>query len=252
MSIKLVDSLSPMGSFPVAEAKDIVFDDSKSLQEKYDLGELGGNNTESEFNTVAFTNNIDMGKYHLLAKITDVQYKSHNIIRFSCNNFKGTYGTGYTYEDDVDVYRFDIYFNTGYNDPTRNRGVTLKQHGLTLFSYPLNNPQNTSPEIKDAVRLYWDYTKNEIYVFLVDIMTSIPHCVLEYTGSGTLKEEDCFVNDNTNNTLAGTVAEWADSNWKSIPYNKLETPPIYELGGDNLVTLTQTEYDVLRFLNVEF
>ena len=42
MSIKLVDSLSPMGSFPVAEAKDIVFDDSKSLQEKYDLGELGG------------------------------------------------------------------------------------------------------------------------------------------------------------------------------------------------------------------
>ena len=42
MSIKLVDSLSPMGSFPVAEAKDIVFDDKENLQDKLDNGSLGG------------------------------------------------------------------------------------------------------------------------------------------------------------------------------------------------------------------
>lgn len=41
MSIKLVDSLSPMGSFPVAEAKDIIFDDKENLQDKLDNGGLG-------------------------------------------------------------------------------------------------------------------------------------------------------------------------------------------------------------------
>ncbi len=47
MSIKLVDSLSPMGSFPVAEAKDIVFADSENLQQKLDDGSLGGGGAEA-------------------------------------------------------------------------------------------------------------------------------------------------------------------------------------------------------------
>ena len=44
MSIKLVDTLEPMASFPIAMAENIGFADGKSLQEKYDSGELGGNN----------------------------------------------------------------------------------------------------------------------------------------------------------------------------------------------------------------
>lgn len=44
MSIKLVDTLEPMADFPAAMAENIGFADGKTLQEKYDSGELGGNN----------------------------------------------------------------------------------------------------------------------------------------------------------------------------------------------------------------
>lgn len=40
MSIKLVDTLEPMADFPAAMAENIGFADGKSLQEKYDSGEL--------------------------------------------------------------------------------------------------------------------------------------------------------------------------------------------------------------------
>lgn len=40
--IKLADTLAPMADFPAVEAKDVAFNDNKSLQEKYDNGELGG------------------------------------------------------------------------------------------------------------------------------------------------------------------------------------------------------------------
>ena len=40
--IKLADTLAPMADFPAAMAKDIAFNDNKSLQEKLDNGELGG------------------------------------------------------------------------------------------------------------------------------------------------------------------------------------------------------------------
>lgn len=39
--IKLADTLAPMADFPAVEAKDVAFNDNKSLQEKYDNGELG-------------------------------------------------------------------------------------------------------------------------------------------------------------------------------------------------------------------
>lgn len=42
MAIKLADTLAPMADFPAVEAKDVAFNDNKSLQEKYDNGELGG------------------------------------------------------------------------------------------------------------------------------------------------------------------------------------------------------------------
>ena len=40
MSIKLVDTLEPMADFPIAMAENIGFADGKTLQEKYDSGEL--------------------------------------------------------------------------------------------------------------------------------------------------------------------------------------------------------------------
>ena len=42
MAIKLADTLAPMADFPAAMAEHVEFSDGKSLQEKYDLGELGG------------------------------------------------------------------------------------------------------------------------------------------------------------------------------------------------------------------
>lgn len=42
MAIKLADTLAPMADFPAVEAKDVTFNDNKSLQEKLDNGELGG------------------------------------------------------------------------------------------------------------------------------------------------------------------------------------------------------------------
>ena len=40
MSIRLVDTLEPMADFPIAMAENIDFADGKSLQEKYDSGNL--------------------------------------------------------------------------------------------------------------------------------------------------------------------------------------------------------------------
>lgn len=45
--IKLADTLAPMADFPAVEAKDVSFSDNKTLQEKYDNGELGGGGTGS-------------------------------------------------------------------------------------------------------------------------------------------------------------------------------------------------------------
>ena len=210
---------------------------------------VGDGTTDSAHKTVIFENNIDMGRYLLLAKITNANY-ANNIIKFSCPDFKGQNDAGFRYEDDMDILKFELHFNTGSMRENNGYGVTLKQHGLVLYSYPLNNPQNTSPEIKEAVRLYWDYSKGEIYVFLVDLMTAIPHCVLEYTGSGTLLRENTFVNDDLYNRMDGANGAWEESKWKSIPYNKLETPPIYELGGESGSVGGTTTYTSLDALNL--
>ena len=52
MAIKLADTLAPMADFPAVEAKDVAFNDNKSLQEKYDNGELGGGSGSGEENTI--------------------------------------------------------------------------------------------------------------------------------------------------------------------------------------------------------
>ena len=51
MAIKLADTLAPMADFPAVEAKDVAFNDNKSLQEKLDNGELGGGGTSITVDT---------------------------------------------------------------------------------------------------------------------------------------------------------------------------------------------------------
>lgn len=73
--INLVDTLAPMGSFEVAKAKDIRFDDNESLQKKLDDGSLGGGSStfvgtqadweallpteKAKYEFVDFTNDVD-------------------------------------------------------------------------------------------------------------------------------------------------------------------------------------------------
>ena len=247
MSVKIADKLTQFnnGTYYLMDASAVEYVDkdgnTKSVKEALD----NASTDNSTHKTVIFENNIDMGKYLLLAKITDANY-SNNIIKFSCPNYKGVNDAGFKYENDMDILKFELHFNTGAMRENNSYGVTLKQHGLGLYSYPLNNPQNVEPRLEEAIRLYWDYSKGDIYVFLVDLMTAIPHCVLEYTGSGTLIRNNTFVMDDIYNRRDGLNGTWEDSKWSSIPYNKLETPPIYELGGnggsaEGLTTYTSIE-----------
>ena len=232
MGVKIADKLEQFnnGTYYLVDSSAVEYVDkdgnTKSVKEALDSTPTDN----STHKTVIFENNIDMGKYLLLAKITNANY-SNNIIKFSCPNYKGVNDTGFKYENDMDIYKFELHFNTGSRRENNSYGVTLKQHGLGLYSYPLSNPKNTEPRLEEAIRLYWDYSEGDIYVFLVDLMTAIPHCVLEYTGSGTLLRKDTFVMDDLYNRRDGLNGTWQESKWKSIPYNKLEVPPIYELGG---------------------
>ena len=232
MGVKIADKLEQFnnGTYYLVDSSAVEYVDkdgnTKSVKDVLD----NASTDNSTHKTVIFENNIDMGKYLLLAKITNANY-SNNIIKFSCPNYKGVNDTGFKYENDMDIYKFELHFNTGSRRENNGYGVTLKQHGLGLYSYPLSNPKNTEPRLEEAIRLYWDYSKGDIYVFLVDLMTAIPHCVLEYTGSGTLLRKDTFVMDDLYNRRDGLNGTWQESKWKSIPYNKLEVPPIYELGG---------------------
>ena len=56
MAVKLADTLAPMGEFPIANAKDIDFDDGESLQEKLDNGTLGGGGGASTADAIGYVN----------------------------------------------------------------------------------------------------------------------------------------------------------------------------------------------------
>ena len=251
MGVKIADKLEQFnnGSYYLVDSSAVEYVDkdgvTKSVKEVLDSTPTD----VSTHKTTIYENHIDMGKYMLLAKITGANY-TNNIIKFSCPNYKGSMDVGFKYEDDMDIYKFELHFNTGSRKENNSYGVTLKQHGLGLYSYPLNNPKNTEPKIEEAIRLYWDYSKGEIYVFLVDIMTAIPHCVLEYTGSGTLLRDNTFVMDDLYNRREGLNGTWEESKWKSIPYNKLEVPPIHELGGEGSSAEGLTTYTSIEDLGL--
>ena len=61
MAIKLADTLAPMADFPAVEAKDVAFNDNKSLQEKYDNGELGGGSGSGTAGKSAYEIAVDNG-----------------------------------------------------------------------------------------------------------------------------------------------------------------------------------------------
>ena len=61
MAIKLADTLAPMADFPAVEAKDVAFNDNKSLQEKYDNGELGGSGGSGAAGKSAYEIAVDNG-----------------------------------------------------------------------------------------------------------------------------------------------------------------------------------------------
>ena len=61
MAIRLADTLAPMADFPAVEAKDVAFNDNKSLQEKYDNGELGGGGGSGTAGKSAYEIAVDNG-----------------------------------------------------------------------------------------------------------------------------------------------------------------------------------------------
>lgn len=86
MAIKLADTLAPMADFPAVEAKDVAFNDNKSLQEKYDNGELGGGGTSitvdsamSDTSTNPVQNKVI--KAYVDSKSVDISADSDNAIQ---------------------------------------------------------------------------------------------------------------------------------------------------------------------------
>ena len=86
MAIKLADTLVPMADFPAVEAKDVAFNDNKSLQEKYDNGELGGGGTSITVDTAmssTSTNPVQnkVIKAYVDSKSVDISADSDNAIQ---------------------------------------------------------------------------------------------------------------------------------------------------------------------------
>ena len=86
MAIKLADTLAPMADFPAVEAKDVAFNDNKSLQEKLDNGELGGGGTSITVDTAmssTSTNPVQnkVIKAYVDGKSVDISADSDNAIQ---------------------------------------------------------------------------------------------------------------------------------------------------------------------------
>ena len=144
MGVKIADKLEQFnnGTYYLVDSSAVEYVDKdgnvKSVKDALDNAPTD----ESTHKTTIYENHIDMGKYMLLAKITNANY-TNNIIKFSCPNYKGSMDVGFKYEDDMNIYKFELHFNTGSRRENNSYGVTLKQHGLGLYSYPLDNPKKS-------------------------------------------------------------------------------------------------------------
>ena len=86
MAIKLADTLAPMADFPAVEAKDVAFNDNKTLQEKYDNGELGGGGTSITVDSAMSDTSINpvqnkVIKAYVDSKSVDISADSDNAIQ---------------------------------------------------------------------------------------------------------------------------------------------------------------------------
>lgn len=86
MAIKLADTLAPMADFPAVEAKDVAFNDNKSLQEKLDNGELGGGGTSITVDSAMSDTSINpvqnkVIKAYVDSKSVDISADSDNAIQ---------------------------------------------------------------------------------------------------------------------------------------------------------------------------
>ena len=140
MSIKLADTLAPLADFPAAMAEHIEFDDGKSLQEKYDLGELGGEGGSSEnyyevsvkvkfntlYNTVSCSNYS--GRYQDIKDAYDRGDKIKLLVDYS-----------FTSEADVSYqYGLDLAF-VNVNDGSFNFELVDKNNNHCLITIDANN-----------------------------------------------------------------------------------------------------------------
>lgn len=86
MAIKLADTLAPMADFPAVEAKDVAFNDNKTLQEKYDKGELGGGGISITVDSAMSDTSINpvqnkVIKAYVDSKSVDISADSDNAIQ---------------------------------------------------------------------------------------------------------------------------------------------------------------------------
>lgn len=86
MAIKLADTLAPMADFPAVEAKDVAFNDNKSLQEKLDNGELGGGGTSITVDSAMSDTSINpvqnkVIKAYVDSKSVDISADTDNAIQ---------------------------------------------------------------------------------------------------------------------------------------------------------------------------
>lgn len=153
MAIKLADTLAPMADFPAVEAKDIAFNDNKSLQEKYDNGELGGGGTSITVDTAmssTSTNPVQnkVIKAYVDSKSVDISADLDNAIQ---NKTDGIY-----------VEKTKISIDDGNALSEKSNGLFVED--LSNKVNALNIAQKTINEDLDYCFVgFWNNTNSEVH-----------------------------------------------------------------------------------------
>ena len=153
MAIKLADTLAPMADFPAVEAKDVAFNDNKSLQEKYDNGELGGGGTSITVDTAmssTSTNPVQnkVIKAYVDGKSVDISADSDNAIQ--------------TKTDGIYVEKTKISTDDGNALSEKSNGLFVED--LSNKVNALNIAQKTINEDLDYCFVgFWNNTNSEVH-----------------------------------------------------------------------------------------